>query len=269
MLSASKLPLKGPEIAEFTLSPLKAVTIPLKSQPLQAPAQAEEPIIEKRTKRFELFAMAMPSLFYHDFHTNTSDNLVISSLEERSAISGERLGHKAAIGGTVRYRKNLEFSAGLIYTWANESFNFTEKTITGYQTLSANTETTSFAMVPEFSENNRTVNFRRKELGLQLGASLSLHRGKVFEQAIGGHVAFHRNLIGASETDFDEENIKLKSHFSFISVFYKLDYRLLPRLDLILQPTFNYSSFINENESSPVHIKPNNLSINFGLSYHL
>ena len=160
--------------------------------------------------------MAMPSLFYHNFQTNTSDNLVISSLEERSAISGERLGHKAAIGGTVRYRKNLEFSAGLIYAWANESFNFTEKTITGYQTLSANTETTSFAMVPEFSEN-----------------------------------------------------IKLKSHFSVISVFYKLDYRLLPQLDLILQPTFNYSSFINENESSPVYIKPNNLSINFGLSYHL
>lgn len=115
VLSASKLPLKGPEIAEFTLPRLKAVTIPLKSRPLQAPAQAEEPIIEKRTKRFELFAMAMPSLFYHNFQTNTSDNLVISSLEERSAISGERLGHKAAVGGTVRYRKNLEFSAGLIY----------------------------------------------------------------------------------------------------------------------------------------------------------
>lgn len=269
--SVMKLPMKGYVLSMLTIPEKKPDAIN-SQQPLAGPEtlpSAEEPILEKKTSRFELFAMAMPSLFYHDLQTNGSDNLIISDLEERSAISSERMGYKTAFGSTFRYRKNLEFSAGLIYAWANESFNFTETTISGYKTTSVNTEGSSFMMVPEFAENNRTVNFRRQELGLQLGASLLLRRGKIFEQSIGGNFAFHRNLINEVQTDFDDQGIKLNDHFSYVSVFYKLDYRLSRQFDLTLQPTFNYSSRINESGSSPIYIKPNNLSINFGIAYRL
>ena len=264
-----KLLMKGPEIPLLTPMKQKPAMIDPSDKPGNTSQEADVPIIKKRVNRFELFAMAMPSLFYHNLQTNTSDEVVISSLEERSAISGERMGYKTALGGTFRYRRNLELSAGLIYAWADESFNFTEKTISGYRTTGSNAENTTFSVMPEFSVNNRTVNFRRKELGLQLGASLLLHRGKIFEQSVGGNIAFHRNLINESRTDFNDETIKLKSHFSYVSVFYKLDYRLSRHFDLILQPTFNYASFINENESSPIYIKPNNISVNFGVAYHL
>ena len=264
-----KLLMKGPEIPLLTPMKQKPAMIDPSDKPGNTSQEADVPIIKKRVNRFELFAMAMPSLFYHNLQTNTSDEVVISSLEERSTISSERMGYKTALGGTFRYRRNLELSAGLIYAWADESFNFTEKTISGYRTTGSNAENTTFAVMPEFSVNNRTVNFRRKELGLQLGASLLLHRGKIFEQSVGGNIAFHRNLINESRTDFNDETIKLKSHFSYVSVFYKLDYRLSRHFDLILQPTFNYASFINENESSPIYIKPNNISVNFGVAYHL
>ena len=267
--SIAKLPLKRPEMAILIPNESKPEIVGPIDQLKEVTEQSEVTVITRRTGRFELFGMAMPSLFYHNFRTNTSDNIVISSLEERPAVSSERVGYKTALGGTFRYRRNLEFSAGLIYAWADESFNFTEKTIAGYETVSTNIENTTFEVMPEFSEQSRSVTFRRKELGLQLGASLLLHRGKAFEQSVGGNIAFHRNLIDESETDFDDEFIRLKSHFSYLSVFYKLDYRLSHQFDLVLQPTFNYASFINENELSPVFIKPNNISINFGVTYHL
>ena len=269
--SVMKLPMKGYGLSMLTIPEKKPDAIN-SQQPLAGPETlppAEEPILEKKASRFELFAMAMPSLFYHDLQTNRSDNLIISNLEERSAISSERMGYKTAFGSTFRYRKNLEFSAGLIYAWANESFNFTETTVSGYKTTSVSSEGSSFMVVPEFTENNRTVNFRRQELGLQLGASLLLRRGKIFEQSIGGNFAFHRNLINEVQTDFGDDGIRLNNHFSYVSVFYKLDYRLSRQFDLTLQPTFNYSSRINESDSSPIYIKPNNLSINFGIAYRL
>ena len=267
--SIIKLPLKRPEMAIMLPKESNPAIVGPVDQLKEVTEQAEVPVITRRTGKFELFGMAMPSLFYHNFRTNTSDNIIISSLEERPAVSSERVGYKTALGGTFRYRRNLEFSAGLIYAWADESFNFTEKAIAGYETVSTNIENTTFEVMPEFSEQSRSVAFRRRELGLQLGASLLLHRGKVFEQSVGGNIAFHRNLIDESETDFDDEVIRLKSHFSYLSVFYKLDYRLSQQFDLVLQPTFNYASFINENEPSPVFIKPNNISINFGITYHL
>ena len=235
----------------------------------QVPVEQDETVIAKRISNFELFAMAIPSLFYHNLETNKSDDLVIGNLGERAAISGERIGYKTAFGGAFKYRKNLEFSLGVIYAWADESFNFTERTITGYHTSPSGTEGLSFTTSPEFTESNRTVTFNRKELGVQLGAALLLFKGKTMEQLIGGNIAFHKNLVNNAKTDFANENIGLRNYFSYLSVFYKMDYRLSRRFDLTLQPTFNYASFINENESSPIYIKPSNISLNFGVAYHL
>ena len=264
--TVSELPLKGYDMLTLLLPVQKPIATGVGLA--EVPSQVGETIIGEKASRFELFAMAMPSLFYHDLNSNTSDNLVISNLEGRPAISKERMGFKASFGGSFRYRRNLEFFAGLIFAWADESFSVTEKTVVGYQTSSTDTENTLFEVKPELSENTGTIAFRRKELGLQLGASLLLHSGKRLDQSIGGSVAFHRNLINEAQADFTDESIKLNNHFSYLSVFYKFDYRLGRQFDLILQPTFNYSSFINENESSPIFIRPNNLSINIGVAYH-
>ncbi|MDN5211495.1 hypothetical protein QQ020_05520 [Fulvivirgaceae bacterium BMA12] len=267
--SEGRIMLKKPDLSLLPHHNKKQVTGVLAPVLQKAPFSQEETVIPKRSNRFELFAMAIPSMFYHNLETNKSDDLIVGNLEDRNPVSGERVGYKTAVGGAFRYRQNLEFSLGVIYGWANESFNFTERTISGYHTTPSDAEGLSFTTRPEFIENDRTVTFNRRELGIQLGAALLLFKGRTIEQSVGGNIAVHRNLENNARTDFETEDIGLRNYFSYLSVFYKMDYRLSRRFDLTIQPTFNYASFINENETSPVYIKPNNLSLNFGLTYHL
>ncbi len=267
--SVGRIMLKKPDLSILPYRNKKTVTGVLGPVLQEAPFSQEEKVIPKRVNNFELFAMAIPSMYYHNLETNKSDDLIVSNLEDRSPVSGERIGYKTAVGGAFRYRQNLEFSLGVIYGWANESFNFTERTISGYHTTPSDAEGLSFTTRPEYTENNRTVNFNRKELGIQLGAALLLFKGRTIEQSVGGNIAVHKNLVNSARTDFEGENIGLRNYFSYLSVFYKMDYRLSRRFDLTIQPTFNYASFINENETSPVYLKPNNISLNFGLAYHL
>ena len=264
-----RIMLKKPDLSILSPHNKKQVVGVLGPVLKEAPILQEETVIPKRINNFELFAMAIPGMFYHNLETNKSDDLIVGNLEERAPVSGERIGYKTAFGGAFKYRHNLELSLGVIYAWANESFNFTERTISGYHTTPSNAEDLSFTMRPEFTENDRTLTFNRKELGIQLGAALLLFKGRTIEQSLGGNIAVHRNLVNSAKADFEDEDIGLRNYFSYLSVFYKMDYRLSRRFDLTMQPTFNYASFINKNESSPIYIKPNNISLNFGLTYHL
>jgi len=87
-----------------------------------------------------------------------------------------------------------------------------------------------------------------------------------FLQLIGTSIEFHKALNkSGSEKLQDFSN---PSAYVFYNLYYRLQYPSEGRLRVVLQPTLNYSFYINQNLNAPFYVKPYGLGLNFGFTYN-
>jgi len=118
---------------------------------------------------------------------------------------------------------------------------------------------------PEFHFEHKSFEYEVRNLGLQIGLSYQLSKKK-FLQTLGTGMEFHLALNKLQESSELTNN---PSAYLFYNFYYRIQYPADTKLRAVLQPTLNYSFYINQNQDSPFYVKPYGLGLNIGFTYNL
>ncbi len=258
---------KSPELKVEKSKIKNEFLVGLKDQEIDVDDEPVMPNKGDNLKKVRLFALATPSLLMNKLQTNKNDNVLIGDLQDRPAITADRLGYMTTMGASISLSNKFEITTGLSYTWSNEKFEFTESRLTSYEVTESNTN--SFNLNPILSKTDQVVKINRREVGLQLGLAMMLAPGNRIKQFVGSNFQINRNINRRVTTEGDMEDFQLQKYYAQASIFYRFEYKLNRQFDFLFQPTFSYVTISDKQTDAPITIKPNNVSLSFGFAYQL
>ena len=200
---------------------------------------------------------------YQRIEPNSNDNLIVESIERISTFSTDRLGFRAELGAEYPIANRFYFFGGLLYFQREQTIGYTEKVVS-YTEVSEGPDG-EIILQPEFSYQNKSFDYKVQNLGLQLGISYQLSKKK-FLQTLGTGVEFHLALNKKDEDTPEFTNNP--SAYVFYNLYYRLQYPTDKKLRAVVQPTLNYSFYINQNVDAPFYVKPYGLGLNVGFTYN-
>lgn len=231
--------------------------------------RAEKPAIDQEHKsteakrnRFSIYFTVMPTLGYQRIKPNSSDNLIVESIDRLSTFSTDRLGIRAELGVEYPVANRIHLFGGLVYFQRAQTIGYTEKVVSNTGISQGPNGEVIFE--PEFSYQNKVFEYEVRNLGLQVGASYQLAKRK-FLQTLGTGIEFHLALNKAKDVPEFTNN---PSAYVFYNLYYRLQYPADTKLRAVVQPTLNYSFYINQNRDAPFYVKPYGLGLNVGVTYN-
>ena len=218
--------------------------------------------LEKKQNRLSIYFTIMPTLGYQRIEPNSNDNLIVESIERISTFSTDRLGVRAELGVEYPIANRLNVFGGLVYFQRQQTIGYTQKVV-------SNTEVSQgpdgeIILQPEFNYENKSFEYDVRNLGLQVGLSYQLAKRK-FLQTLGTGIEFHLALNKFDETPEFTNN---PSAYVFYNLYYRVQYPTDTKLRAVVQPTLNYSFYINQNRDAPFYVKPYGLGLNVGFTYN-
>jgi hypothetical protein len=237
----------------------------------------------RRHYTYTAYFTVTPMLGFQRVEFNTTDNILVSNLDERPVLSADRFGVHLALGMEIPLSKKFTLSGGFTYLQRNLSFTYTERALDS-TSLSTGPEG-EIILTPNFSYPKREFNYDFRSGGLQFGVLYKLSSDKprplTVADALSSGTMMPRkrfvHFVGAglewqwtiSKTTAENNPYGFESPagYSFVNVYYRLQYPHEGRLKAILQPTFNYSFFSNQTTSGLVRIKPYGFGVSLGCTY--
>ena len=215
--------------------------------------------------KFNIYLTAMPTFGYQRVESNRTDNIIIESIKHIPAISLNRLGVRAELGAEWPLTKKVKMFSGLMYYQRKQTIDYVLR-IVDSTVVNAGPDG-SIIVQAEYGYQDKTFEYELKNLGLQLGFNLLLSKKK-FMQTLGTslefQVALNKINLAAKEEGFTTN----PSAYVFYNLYYRLQYPAQGRLKAVIQPTLNYSFYINQNLNAPFYVKPYGLGLNIGCTYN-
>jgi len=206
----------------------------------------------------------MPTFGYQRINSNSSDDIIISSVKRISTFSTDRLGVRAELGVEDPIAKRIKVFGGLVYYQRKQTIDYTQKQVE--YTEVAEGEDGQIIVVPTFTYVEKSFEYELKNLGVQVGLSYELSRRKLL-QTLGTGFELHVAL-NKLESSHAPEFTNNPSAYVFYNLYYRLQYPAEGRLKAVFQPTLNYSFYINQNLNAPFYVKPYGLGLNLGFTYN-
>jgi hypothetical protein len=225
--------------------------------------QADDSDLEKKRNRPNIYFTIMPTLGYQRIEPNSQDNLIVESIDRISAFSTDRLGVRAELGVEYPVENRFNIFGGFVYFQRHQTIGYMEKTVGNTEILQG--PNGEIILQPEFHYEHKSFEYEVRNLGLQIGLSYQLSKKK-FLQTLGTGIEFHLALNKLQESSEFTNN---PSAYVFYNFYYRIQYPADTKLRAVLQPTLNYSFYINQNENSPFYVKPYGLGLNIGFTYNL
>jgi hypothetical protein len=230
-------------------------------------AEENETVIKEKGRkhnRFNIYFTIMPTFGYQRINSNSNDNIIIESIGRVSAFSTERLGVRAELGAEHPITDRLKVFGGLVYYQRKQTIDYTEKQVDN--TNVSQGDGGDIIVEPEFIYVNKSFEYELQNLGFQVGLSYQLSK-KVLLQTAGTGIEFHVALNKFHHPAQTAEFTNNPSAYVFYNLYYRIQYPTEGRLKAVLQPTLNYSFYINENFNAPFYVKPYGLGLNVGFTY--
>ena len=224
--------------------------------------QPDDTDLQKKRNRPNIYFTIMPTLGYQRIEPNSQDNLIVESIDRVSAFSTDRLGVRAELGIEYPLENRFNIFGGLVYFQRHQTIGYTEKTVGNTEILQG--PDGEIIVQPEFNYEHRTFDYEVRNLGIQIGVSYQLSKAK-FLQTLGTGIEFHLALNKFEERPEYTNN---PSAYVFYNFYYRIQYPADTKLRAVLQPTLNYSFYINQNQDSPFYVKPYGLGLNIGFTYN-
>ena len=224
--------------------------------------QSDDTDLEKKRNRPNIYFTIMPTLGYQRIEPNSQDNLIVESIDRVSTFSTDRLGVRAELGVEYPLENRFNIFGGLVYFQRHQTIGYTEKTVGNTVILQG--PDGEIILQPEFSYEHRSFDYEVRNLGLQIGVSYQLAKRK-FLQTVGTGIEFHLALNKLQEASEFTNN---PSAYVFYNFYYRIQYPADTKLRAVVQPTLNYSFYINQNQDSPFYVKPYGLGLNIGFTYN-
>lgn len=254
-----------PQVVKYSENE-KSVTVESKTTKPGAPDEVKTVIKEKEKKhnKFSVYFIIMPTFGYQRINSNSSDDVIVESIDRISTFSTDRLGVRAELGVEDPITNRIKVFGGLVYFQRKQTIDYTEKQVE-YTEVSQGPNG-EIIVVPEFKHVQKSFEYELKNLGVQVGVSYELSRKKLL-QTLGTGFEFHVAL-NKLEDKYKAEFTNNPSAYVFYNLYYRLQYPAEGRLKAVFQPTLNYSFYINQNVNAPFYVKPYGLGLNIGCTYN-
>lgn len=238
---------------------------PMSDKNSDPPEQAQPDTNEEEHKKqpLNLYFTIMPTMAYNRIEPNANDNLIIESIDRLAAFSTERLGIRAELGVERPIGERFKVFGGLVYFQRDQTIGYTQKVVEGNETTQG--PNGEIIITPEFTYVHKSFDHNVRNLGVQVGINYQIRNAKFLHTA-GTGIEFHRALNKARPEP--AEAMTNPTAYVFYNLYYRLQYPAQTRLRGVLQPTLNYSFYINESLNAPFYIKPYGLGLNIGVTYN-
>ena len=238
---------------------------------LNKPVEVNDPVevqpddsdLEQTRNGLSIYFTVMPTLGYQRIEPNSNDNLIVESIERISTFSADRLGVRAELGVEYPIANRIHVFGGLVYFQRQQTIGYTQKVVS--ETEVSQGPDGEIILQPEFSYESKSFEYDVRNLGLQIGLSYQLAKRK-FLQTVGTGIEFHVALNKFNDTPEFTNN---PSAYIFYNLYYRIQYPTETKLRAVVQPTLNYSFYINQNRDAPFYVKPYGLGLNIGFTYNL
>jgi hypothetical protein len=236
----------------------------VKTDVMKNPAMDQDNTVDTKQQpnRLRLYFTIMPTLGYQRIKPNSNDNLIVESIERVSTFSTDRLGVRAELGVEYPVGNRLNIFGGLVYFQRQQTIGYTEKVVSNTDIVEG--PDGEIIVQPEFGYESRSFEYEVRNVGVQVGLNYQLAKRK-FLQMLGTGVEFHLALNKFGER---REITNNPSAYIFYNLYYRLQYPADTKLRAVVQPTLNYSFYINQNRDAPFHVKPYGLGMNVGFTYN-
>lgn len=214
-----------------------------------------------RTSSWSVYAEALPFFSYNIFHVNTSDDVLVSQLQQVPQFSWQRLGARAEAGFEFQAGSKWRLQTGLLFFSRSQEAHLTVQRIDSVVVTSA---AGGYQLHPTFSSDTIRMSLDMLNVGWLLGTQVQIADGGIV-QWLGVsaelHRALKRNLV------FEElvSGTRSAGYYTFANLFYRAEYRWKPWATVFLQPTFNYSLYLGERFDAPVNVKPYGFGVSAGI----
>jgi hypothetical protein len=221
---------------------------------LESPADIHVSEVKKENRRNSSFYfLAMPTLGYQQLSPVRDDGIFIDSYERVASFSPRRLGIRLEAGWEKQISPHLAMDVGVLYFQRQQTIGYTYNDSLHYEVTPVDNTTLTYELTAMSIPGS--FDYEVQNIGALLGLNYTIETG-LFIQKLGVAVEVHKNM-------------KRDAFYLFGDVYYRLSYRIRPRLDLMLQPGLNYSVKLVEKLNAPFYVKPYGLGLSVGLMVHL
>ena len=219
-----------------------------------------------KVKKRSVYLLLMPTLAYNRVEVNQQDNQLITDIDELSAFSPKRMGIRAEAGVNWHLSKKVSLFTGMVYFQRNQTIGYTLESFDSLRLETTSRGGLSASYEPVHRQEQRSFEHNLKNIGLQVGIDYRLG-SRIFDQSVGAGIELHKGLNKPNETNresgFDED----PNFYSFYNVYYMLRYPRDKDFQFLLQPSFNYSFYLDRDIQAPFYVKPYGFGLNFGFTY--
>ena len=122
----------------------------------------------------QLWIEAMPTWSYRRIEPSQTDAVVMTAMEDQSALSSSRMGGQLAAGVSYPLGKKLQWKTGAYYWYQQQNWSYTYHSgkATSYRASLAAAD--NFSVTPEFNEQTQTVDMTHHNVGVSTGLSYKL-----------------------------------------------------------------------------------------------
>jgi hypothetical protein len=218
---------------------------------------------KKTKKKFRpsIYVVASPTLGFYKVIPIKDDQIEIRNLKRKGIFSGDRLGFNLEAGFQSRIGRNLELYVSASYYQNEQTISYTFSDPTQLSIASTN-DPLSYTLSP--GESTANITFKQKNIGGGLGLMYHI-RGRKLMHKIGGGLQFMQGLTRNKDA---EGNLLPASRSLNYNLFYRLEYSILPRTSIFLQPSFTRAISPNETLNAPFDVKPYHAGLGIGWLFH-
>ncbi len=227
--------------------------------------EEEKENIEKGSKS-GFYLLAMPILSYLQVIPNKGDGLLITDIRSAKSLSMDRLGLRVELGAEYRLNDKINIRGGIVYFQRKQKLTIETASVDSVVVSTSLEGTVDFEPLLEFEEV--TMDYTLKNLGGHLAAEYIL-KEQVWHHSFGLGLEFQKN-INAIDEEFNAMGLyNLSKTYTFINLYYKLAFPVKESLEVMIQPTMNYSLYVDNSTNAPFYVKPYGFGLSLGLAYHL
>ncbi len=227
--------------------------------------QPDDTNLEKKRNRPNIYFTIMPTLGYQRIEPNSNDNLIIEGIDRVAAFSPDRLGVRAELGAEHPITSRINVFGGFVYFQRQQTIGYTEKQVR--ETELSNGPDGEVNFETKYTYVQKSFDYEVRNLGLQIGANYQLSKKK-FLHTVGSGIEFHVALNKVQHPQPTTEFTNNPSVYLFYNLYYRLQYPADTKLRAVMQPTLNYSFYIDQNANAPFYVKPYGLGLNIGFTYN-
>ncbi|MEQ9099750.1 MAG: hypothetical protein RIF36_22035 [Imperialibacter sp.] len=226
-----------------------------------------QPVVVKpeRERRWSVYAEAMPFFSYNIFEVNTTDEILITNVQQVPGFSLERLGVRGEVGVEYAINRKIHIQTGVMMYSRNQEANLIVGKV---DSVIVSTKADSYSLTPVYTSDTLNMSVDILNLGLSVGVQFRLNDGKI-RQWVGVSAEMHKGLKRNITFDHLVSQEGSAGYYSFANLFYRAEYPWKPRATFFLQPTFNYSLYMGERLATPVNVRPYGLGASLGIRIRL